>query len=439
MALEHIRVRQVGAGEQAVVVGAGRSGMAAVRLLLRQGAHVRLLEKEAANVTPVFRAEAEAAGVEIFCGKHRPEHFVGATYVIPSPGMPVASLLPLISATEAMGISAPEVMAEMELAWRHLKGEPLLAVTGTSGKTTTASLAAAMLRTQGLVVFLGGNIGTPLCEYVLADRRADALVVEISSFQLQTCSSFCPKVSVLLNITENHLDYHQDMREYIDAKLRLFRCQEEGDVAILHTSLRPLADAYGLKARRVWYEGGMGRFPGNRLLGAHNASNMEAAWLACRELGVSRENAARAVAAFNPLPHRLERVAEKGGVLYVNDSKCTTVSSLEVALKAFDRPVVLLCGGKFKGGDLQGLHNLVAEHVKAVTLFGASREYFEQAWTGAAPISWDATLGEAVTRAAALAARGDVVLLAPATSSFDLYSHYMARGDDFKRLVGDLA
>lgn len=431
MALEHMRCRPVQAGEKAVVVGAGRSGMAAVRLLLRQGAVVRLLEKNPDRILPEFRAEAQAAGVDILCGEHGPEQFVGAHYVIPSPGMPIAALLPLLPAE-----GGPEVLAEMELAWRHLHGEPVLAVTGTSGKTTTASLAAAMLGAQGLTVFLGGNIGTPLCEYVLSGRKADALVVEISSFQLQGCVSFCPKVGVLLNITENHLDYHKDMQEYIDAKFRLFRCQEETDVAVLHTSLKPLAEAYGLKSRTVWFSGGTRRFPQTRLLGAHNDGNMEAAWLACREFGVSPENAARAVAAFAPLPHRLERVAEKNGVLYVNDSKCTTVSSLKVALEAFDRPVVLLCGGKFKGGDLPGLRDLVRAHVKAVALFGASREYFEKAWQGIVPMTWDADLEAALRRAAALAAAGDAVLMAPATSSFDLYANYGARGEDFRRIVG---
>ena len=165
---------------------------------------------------------------------------------------------------------------------------------------------------------------------------------------------------------------------------------------------------------------------------------MEAAWLACREFGVSLENAATAVAAFKPLPHRLEMVRLLDQVLYVNDSKCTTVSSLKVALEAFERPVILMCGGKFKGGDLEGLRSLIEKHVKAVTLFGASRQYFEKAWEGLVPMSWDATLGEAILRAKLMAKVGDVVLMAPATSSFDLYANYMARGDDFKRRVGAL-
>ncbi len=433
MVLERMRTRSVGTGEPAVVIGAGRSGRAAVQLLLRQGARVRLLEKDPARIPARFRAEAEAAGVEIRCGEHTPEQFADALYVVPSPGMPVSTLLPLLPEQ-----GGPEIMAEMELAWRHLHGEPILAVTGTSGKTTTASLAAAMLREQGLLVFLGGNIGTPLCEYVLSGRRADVLVVEISSFQLQTCTTFCPKVGVLLNITENHLDYHKDMREYIDAKFRLFRCQEEDDIAIIGAALKPLAEVYNLRARKVWFKAS-DRFARMQLLGAHNKANMEAAWLACREFGVTQEKAARAVAAFKPLPHRLERVAEKGGVLYVNDSKCTTVSSLRVALEAFERPIVLLCGGKFKGGDLAGLTELLRARVKFVALFGAGREHFERAWRGSVPMSWDATLAEAVRRAREQAVAGDVVLLAPATSSFDLYPNYIARGEDFRQHVESLS
>lgn len=432
MVLEDLRAKPLQQGSKVVVVGAGRSGMAAVRLLVRKKMCVRLLEKDTANITADFRAEAEAAGVDIVCGEHGTSHFVGADYVIPSPGMPLSRLLPMLP---PMG--GPEVLAEMELAWRYMQGEPVLAITGTSGKTTTASLAAAMLGAQGFTVFLGGNIGTPLCEYVLSGRKADVVVVEISSFQLQTCSTFCPKVGVLLNISENHLDYHADMKEYISAKFRLFRCQEESDIAIFGQELAPLVKVMNVKARQVWI-GDKERFRQQQLFGKHNSSNMEAAWLACREFGVREENAAKAVAVFKPLPNRLEKVAEKHQVLYVNDSKCTTVSSLKVALEAFDRPIVLLCGGKFKGGDLEGLRDLVSHHVKRVALFGDSREHFEKAWAGLVPMSWDASLAEAVHRVQPECVAGDVVLMAPATASFDLYTNYVERGNDFKRIVGSL-
>ncbi|MCD7984741.1 MAG: UDP-N-acetylmuramoyl-L-alanine--D-glutamate ligase [Desulfovibrio sp.] len=435
MALEKTRGRRIQIGELAVVVGAGRSGLAAARLLSREGARVRLLDRNTAALSPEQAASLQKLGVDVQLGEHSPEQFEHAAFVVPSPGMPVAKLAQYLGgACEG----APEVLAEMELAWRYLNDEPVLAVTGTSGKTTTASLAAAMLQAQGYTVFLGGNIGTPLSEYVLSGRKADVLVLEISSFQLQACSTFCPRAGVLLNITPNHLDYHKDMAEYTEAKFRLFRCQDEGDLAVLGADLQELARGFNLRARQVWVRESE-RFPQSGLLGAHNKFNEEAAWQACRFFGVSEANAARAVTRFKPLPHRLELVRERGGVLYVNDSKCTTVSSLKVALQAFDRPLRLLCGGKFKGGDLAALGDLVQERVREVALFGASREHFEKAWRDLAPLRWHPTLEEAVRALAASAEEGDVVLLAPATSSFDLYDNYMARGDDFKRIVSELA
>lgn len=435
MALEKTRGRRIQIGELAVVVGAGRSGLAAARLLSREGARVRLLDRNTAALSPEQAASLQKLGVDVQLGEHSPEQFEHAAFVVPSPGMPVAKLAQYLGgACEG----APEVLAEMELAWRYLNDEPVLAVTGTSGKTTTASLAAAMLQAQGYTVFLGGNIGTPLSEYVLSGHKADVLVLEISSFQLQACSTFCPRAGVLLNITPNHLDYHKDMAEYTEAKFRLFRCQDEGDLAVLGADLQELARGFNLRARQVWVRESE-RFPQSGLLGAHNKFNEEAAWQACRFFGVSEANAARAVARFKPLPHRLELVRERGGVLYVNDSKCTTVSSLKVALQAFDRPLRLLCDGKFKGGDLAALGGLVRERVREVALFGASREHFEKAWRDLAPLRWHPTLEEAVRALAASAKEGDVVLLAPATSSFDLYDNYMARGDDFKRIVSELA
>ena len=326
----------------------------------------------------------------------------------------------------------------MELAWRALDGEPVLAVTGTSGKTTTVSLAAAMLREQGLRVFLGGNIGTPLSEYLLAGEKADVLVLETSSFQLQCCSTFHPRVAVVLNISPNHLDYHKDMEEYIEAKFRLFRCQTEDDLAVLAPGLEEAAARFGLRARKVWIRP-EGRFPDCPLFGQHNQFNAEAAWQACRPFGVTLENAARAVAAFKPLPNRLESVARVHGVLYVNDSKCTTVAALKVALEAMDHPVHLLCGGKFKGGDLDGMKELLRRKVRSVSLYGASREIFEAAWQGVVPLSWHERMEDAVLALQGRMAAGDVVLLAPATSSFDQYRNYVERGNDFKRIVGSLA
>lgn len=448
--------RSIAPGMTAVVVGAGHSGTAACRLLHRLGARVRLVDRKIEQIDAAFCAWAEQAGIARLGGEHTPDQFAGADVIVLSPGVPVAVIKALVPQAwvgerplapgDACGDScgdAPELLAETELAWRQLTGEPVLGVTGTSGKTTTATLCEAMLAEQGLHVFLGGNIGTPLSQYVLevmdGAPRADALVLELSSFQLQACSTLRPKVGVLIGITPNHLDHHADMDEYIDAKMRLFRCQTDRDVAVLGEGMEALAETYGLRARREFVRvPEPPRFARMRLFGAHNQCNAETAWLACREFGVSEAAAIRAAAAQAPIENRLEQVGERHGVLYVNDSKCTTVTALKVALEAFDRPVLLLAGGKFKGGDLASLRELLARRVRAVGLYGGSREAFEAAWQGVVPLSYDTTLAQAVMRLSALAAPGDVVLLAPATASYDQYVNYLARGEDFRRIVAEV-
>lgn len=431
MALEKNRGRRPGPGELVLIIGAGRSGRAAAKMLRKNGVKVRLLEKNPDALDPLQTAVLEKAGIELIIGEHQPEHFANASFVISSPGIPKASL-------EAFVPENAELISEMELAWRYLEDEPVLAVTGTSGKTTTASLAAAMLKSQGYNVFLGGNIGTPLSEYILDSRRADVIVLEISSFQLQGCNTFCPRCGIFLNLSPNHLDYHKNMEEYAEAKFRLFRCQDKGDLAILNPELKKLVNAYNVPGLKLWIEE-EGRFPQSHLLGRHNKFNVEAAWQAAKFFGVSEDNASRAVAAFYPLPHRLETIRDLDGVRYVNDSKCTTVSALKVALEAFDRPVRLLCGGKFKGGDLAALQDLIKAKVKEVALFGASREIFEKAWQNLVSMSWSPTLAEAVNILKEHAEKGDVILLAPATSSFDLYKNYEERGDDFRKIVMELS
>ena len=419
------------------VIGAGRSGRAAVRLLHELGADVRLLEKKPEQMPIEFSSWLTENHVPVFGGEHAHEYFEGVDFVIPSPAAAKAVIEPLLPTREDG--SKAEIMAETELAWRMLEGEPVIGVTGTSGKTTTTSLCSAMLEAHGLRVFTGGNIGVPLSEYVLGRRhgepKADVIVLELSSFQLQTCSTLHPRVGILLNISENHLDFHKDMKEYTDAKMQLFARQTEGDVAILSPSLSALPQAYVMKARVTYLTPGARPFPDTRLIGAHNQSNAEAAFLAASLFDVTREEAARAMRDFKPIAHRLEHVADVDGVQYVNDSKCTTIEALNVALRAFDRPVVLLAGGKFKGGDVDGVRPLIKEHVRAVTLYGASREHFEPAWKDVAPVTWDETMDEALARARAIAQPGDAVLLAPATSSYDQYKNYIERGNHFRDLV----
>ncbi|MBQ8172454.1 MAG: UDP-N-acetylmuramoyl-L-alanine--D-glutamate ligase [Mailhella sp.] len=417
------------------VIGAGRSGRAALRLLHALGADVRLLEKTPENLPEDFAAWLKDTDIPVFGGEHQPEHFAGVDLVIPSPGAAKADIEPVLP-LQKNGVKA-EIMAETEMAWRLLDGEPVIGITGTSGKTTTTSICSAMLEAHGLRVFTGGNIGIPLSEYVLARlegaAKADVVVLELSSFQLQCCSTLHPRVAMLLNISENHLDFHKDMEEYTEAKLQLFACQEEGDLAILGPSLAHLAP--GMNARTEFIDLDARPFPETRLIGAHNQNNAEAAFMAASTFGVTREDASRAMREFKPIVHRLEHIADVDGVQYVNDSKCTTVEALRVALSAFERPVILLAGGKFKGGDLESIRPLLARHVKAVALFGAAREHFEPAWRDTVPVTWDETLDKALDRARKLAVPGDAVLLAPATASFDQYKNYLARGDHFRNLV----
>nr|WP_174404574.1 UDP-N-acetylmuramoyl-L-alanine--D-glutamate ligase [Desulfovibrio subterraneus] len=418
-------------GMKAVVVGVGSTGMAAAELLHALGAQVRIVDRSADKVTPAFREVIEKLGFETAFGDHSVEQFAGASLVVPSPGVPVLKIQQYLPA-DAL------VMAETELAWHCVQHIPVLAVTGTNGKTTTVRLCAKMLEDAGKKVFLGGNIGTPLSRFVLEGGEADVLVLELSSFQLQTCSALRPKVGVLTNITVDHLDYHKDMDEYTDAKMRLFARQTVEDKAIFGPGLEDLPYRHDVKAE-IWFFDDSSRFPDALLKGRHNRLNMEASFLACSVFGVTEESAAATLREFVAAEHTLETVGVARGVTFVNDTKATTVDAVRAALETFDAPILLLAGGVYKGGDLSTLAGLVRSKVKAVGLYGSSREKFEQAWAGCAPMSYDTTMEEAARRLMDKAAAGDVMLLAPATSSFDQYANYRARGEDFRRIYSLLA
>ncbi|MBF0481714.1 MAG: UDP-N-acetylmuramoyl-L-alanine--D-glutamate ligase [Desulfovibrionaceae bacterium] len=417
-------------GLAAVVLGAGASGLAAARLLASRGARVRLLDVNPGAVDAALESELTALGIAVRLGEHTAEDFQGARLVAISPGIPAAKLAHLMPA-------GAELVSELELASRFTS-EPILAITGTNGKTTTTMLASAILAAAGKKVFTGGNIGTPLSEHVLRGEKADALVLEVSSFQLQNISTFRPQAAALLNFSANHLDYHADMAEYLAAKLRLFVNQTPDDLAVAPEDMREVLSKTPFTRARTVYFAPRGRFEAPGLPGVHNQANMEAAYALCAHFGVDEKTAGQAMASFVPAGHRLERVGEKGGVLFIDDSKATTVEALRAAIESCDRPVRLLAGGVFKGGDLEGLTPLLRARVKSAGLFGASREIFEAAWAGALPLFWEPTLEGAVKRLYGQAKPGETMLLSPATASFDLYSGYKARGDDFKRIFREL-
>ena len=417
-------------GKNGVVVGVGRSGIAAARLLDMLGANVCVVDRSE-DVTEDVLGDLKGE-VKLITGPHKKEHFADAEIIVMSPGVPVKKMADVLESVQPR-----KIVSELEFASWFIEA-PVLAITGTNGKTTTTTLISEILEKAGKKAFTGGNIGIPLCEYLLDMEAAEIIVLEVSSFQLQNCRLFKPHVGVFLNFAANHLDYHDDMDEYLGAKLLMFNRMTGEDTALLHESLRDtIGDKPFTNAQVEWF-GPTDRFEAPHLPGEHNRSNIEAAWQAVKHFGVTEAQAAEAIREFRPLSHRIEPVAERHGVLFVDDSKATTLDAVIAAVKSFDRPVRLLMGGVWKGGDVEGFARVVKDNVTHIGLFGGSREIFEDILKETFSVTWDETLETAVKRQAMDAADGDVVLLSPATSSFDQYKSYGERGDDFKRIVGGL-
>jgi UDP-N-acetylmuramoylalanine--D-glutamate ligase len=337
-----------------------------------------------------------------------------------------------------------------------------VAVTGTNGKTTTTELTGAMLAASGRRVFVGGNIGRPLIEFADAGMDAEIVVAEVSSFQLDTIETFRPAVGVLLNITADHLDRYPDFAAYTASKMRLFENQGPADIAVLNAADPVIAThAGGVRSRKLFFnsrnpgaaaELNVGtlvlRLPGRepveldlagfRLRGAHNAENAAAAALAALTAGATPAGIQAALAAFTPAAHRLETIAQIAGVEYVNDSKATNVDAVLRALECFRSPVVLIMGGVDKGGDFGLLRDAVRRRGRGLVLMGGSRDALRAALGGILPTRETASMRKAVQAAAAMAAAGDAVLLAPGCASFDRYANYQERGEDFRRMVREL-
>jgi UDP-N-acetylmuramoylalanine--D-glutamate ligase len=448
------------AGRKVLVVGLARSGVAAARLAARLGARVTATDRRGAAELPEAAAGLAGLGVALSLGGHDAADFAGADLVVVSPGVPLT--LPELGAARRAGVP---VVAEVELAARLLGGLPIVAVTGTNGKSTTTALAGALLAADRRA-FVGGNLGTPLSELALAGGGADVAVVELSSFQLEGIDRLRPRVAAVLNVTPDHLDRHGTVDAYAAAKARLFANQQPGDAAVANAA-DPLALGMAAASRGELWTFGRGdpgprgvRDDGERLRlrpaaggteayavrsralrGAHNRENAMAAVACARLLGVRGDAVQRALDAFPGLPHRLERVAERGGVEWVNDSKATNVDSTRVALSAFPagRPsVILLLGGLGKKAPYAPLRPLFPGRVKALLTLGEDAPAIERELGDAAPTERCGDLARAVARAAALAAPGDVVLLSPACASYDQFRSYEHRGDAFRALVAAL-
>jgi len=433
-------------GRTVLVIGYGRTGVAVARHLLAAGARVRVTDKR-----PLEELGAPPADprIELRCGRESVDDLDGVSLVVPSPGVPVQG--PLLSEAVRRGIP---VRAEIEVAARALT-IPIVAVTGTNGKSTTTTLIGDMLRAGGERPFVGGNLGTPLVSAI--GGRYSMAVAEVSSFQLEWVETLKPRVAVLLNVTEDHLDRYDGLDAYGATKLRLFAQQTAEDVAVLNGS-DPWIRAHsgGLRAATVWFGSGDhvalradaaairmrldGReetYPlgGVHLPGAHNRDNMMAAIAAARAVGVAPAAVQEALQGFRGLPHRLELVRERDGVRWIDDSKGTNAGAVVMSLAGFEHSVILLAGGIDKGGDYGVLVEPVRRAVKHALLFGASRDMLARTLGGATPVELVDTLAAAVRRAAALAAPGDTVLLSPACGSFDMFRDYADRGNQFQELV----
>jgi UDP-N-acetylmuramoylalanine--D-glutamate ligase len=444
-------------GKKVLVVGLARTGLATVRFLKERGALVSATEiKGREEVGKEMGREVDAMGLEVEWGGHREETFLAPDLMVASPGVDLA-IEPI---RKAMQKGIP-VLSEIELAYRFID-VPILAVTGTNGKTTTTLLIGEMLKEDGKRVGVGGNVGEPLILFAGEKKGWEVLVVEISSFQLEAIETFRPRISVLLNVTEDHLDRYRSYDDYIEAKSRIFTNQTPGDLAVLNGDDPIVMKLAGpVKARKVFF--GLKKkenrttfydppdillrmddreetysLEGTPLKGVHNVENMMAAVTACRLFGCSQAAIQKVLNRFEGIEHRLEFVREVGGVRYYNDSKGTNVGSVVKSLQSFSEPVLLIAGGKDKEGDLSPLKNLIRSRVRSLILIGEAKERMARELGGLTETTLADTLEEAVFLAHGAARGGEVVLLSPACSSFDMFKDYKERGRIFKEAVRKL-
>ena len=443
-----------------VVMGLARSGLATARFLQAAGARVTVTDRAPKEILGPYAAQAHRMGLALELGGHSQSTLDTADTIVISPGVP-HTIAPLMHA-RAKGVP---VVGEIELAARHIT-RPIVAVSGTNGKTTTTELVGKMLEACGLRVFVGGNIGTPLIEIAGRDEGLDVIVAEVSSFQLDTTVTFAPHVAVLLNISPDHLDRYPSLQAYADSKALLFKNQTGKGCTIFNAAdelVRQRADtsagrklcfAHQAYAARIGCcaavigegridlrlspeTGGALHLDKTGLFGPHNRENIAAAGLAALAAGGSMEGIQKAVDHFQPTAHRLEWVRTLNGVKFINDSKATNVDAVVRALECFAQPVVLIMGGRNKGYDFMALFDPVRRGVKKLIVVGEAADEISAALDGA-PSEGVERVNDMVgaVQAACRAARsGDVVLLSPACASFDMFASYEQRGNVYRRCV----
>jgi UDP-N-acetylmuramoylalanine--D-glutamate ligase len=436
-----------------LVLGAARSGRAVAELLIGRGDRVTLADRDPGALDGGTRIDLAERGVEIALGREEPSLVTGQDLVVISPGVPIDH--PLVAAATAGGV---EVVGELEIA-ASLAPAPLIAVTGTDGKSTTVTLIGAILAAGGRLAPVAGNVGRALAAAIGEVGAGDLLVVEVSSFQLESVRTFRPEVGVLLNLAADHLDRHRSLEAYQELKLRLFARQQAADDAVVPADWGEVPGngrrlTFGTDPRRValgatvidgWITrrtaaGDEAILPATEvgIPGPHNLANALAAVAALIRYELPAAIVARAVREFQGLPHRLEKVAVIGGVTYVNDSKATNLHSLSSSLVTFAGGVHLIAGGRDKGGDFESVAHLVRDRIRHVYRIGEARARLRTAWPEI-PGEDCPSLEAAVSRAALAASPGEVVLLAPGCASFDMFRDFEERGDRFRSLVLALA
>ncbi|HEY2626179.1 MAG TPA: UDP-N-acetylmuramoyl-L-alanine--D-glutamate ligase [Candidatus Udaeobacter sp.] len=430
------------------VLGAGLSGSAGALLLRSEGAHVTVLDStEEKNLLKSTIDNLRSQDVRVICGAVADKDPSTYQMAVLSPGIdPVSRLARNFSSRKI------DMIGELELGWRSCE-VPVIAITGTNGKTTTTELVAQMLNACGQKTIACGNIGKPLSEAAREKKEFDVLTVEVSSFQLETVQKFRPSISLWLNFAPDHLDRYRSVADYRAAKLRIFENQTADDVAIVNAVER----LPGIRARTITFsayidqadfrlsEGAIIyqneavlRLSDTKLRGLHNIENLMATLAAGMARGLSFREMTAPLCTYEPRPHRCEFVREVGGVAYVNDSKATNLDAVEKALRAQTKPVILIAGGKDKGFTFDPLRPLIEEKVKSTILIGEMAESIKRSWSGAARSDIANSLADAVERAHAVAGPGEVVLFSPGTSSFDMFKSYADRGDQFRALVQTL-
>lgn len=445
-----------------LVVGLGKSGFAAVKFFKHCGARVSVSDSSPRKmIDPGIIDWLSANNIRFETGGHTPEFFAAADLIVVSPGVAL-NLEPLTAARRR----CTPIVGEMAIAAQYLR-TPAVAITGTNGKTTVTTLLGDIFRTCGRKVFVGGNIGTPLFDYLTGPQDADVVVLEVSSFQLDTAGGtegFRPEMALLLNISPDHLDRYETFSAYAASKFGIFAAQKLYDTAILNSDDREIMnrkhlwpssqryffgeqlgemDGAVIRDQSVILKGGTESMPGKEtynlagtpMAEAPNLQNAAAAILAARLMGCRQTQIIEAIRNFKPLPHRLAKVAEINGISYYDDSKATNIGAVQAALLAMKQPVILIAGGRDKGGDYNLLADAIRQKVKAMMLIGEASKAMAEAFSTLVPVNCLTSLDEAVRKAHESAAPGDAVLLSPACSSFDMFSSYSQRGEVYRQSV----